>query len=232
MGHVGSGAYWRSPFARNEWQGASWYILDRCRESFPMSRRSAFLLAAVGLGLTGYSEPESEEPVDPAGEVEWVDDAPVDLAAPTTEAGPPPGDDTPGADFGAPAAALPARGPSTIAGLIVCEPDTARVAAVRSIGGPIAKVSVVVTFGGVTYRRCSLGPPDGTGKFDTHFFGADDLDGGMERFQKLAKFYHHCTSPSDVFQVYGVASVSEGNTTISSRTCAGSPPAWLVEPVE
>ena len=197
-----------------------------------MSRRSAFLVAVVGLGLTGYSEPESEEPVDPAGKVEWVDDAPADLAAPTTEAGPPPADDTPVADFGTPAAALPARGPFMIAGLIVCDPDPASVAAVRSTRGPIAQVSVVVTFGGVTYRRCSLGPPNGTGEFVTHFFGADDLEGGMERFQELAKFYHHCTSPGDGFQVYGVASVSEGTTAISRRICSGSPPAWLVEPME
>ncbi len=85
-----------------------------------------YILLGV-LGLLGYSllvtwdrdygQPESGEPtdpVDPVAEVEWVDDAPADLAAPAASTEPAPTDDIPGEDFAAPAQALPAAPEETV----------------------------------------------------------------------------------------------------------------------
>ena len=79
-----------------------------------------YILLGV-LGLLGYSllvtwdrdygQPETEaptDPVDPVAEVDWVDDAPADLAAPATPTEPAPTDDIPGEDFAVPVEALPA----------------------------------------------------------------------------------------------------------------------------
>jgi len=85
-----------------------------------------YILLGV-LGLLGYSllvtwdrdygQPETEaptDPVDPVAEVDWVDDAPADLAAPATPTEPAPTDDIPGEDFAVPVEALPAAPEATL----------------------------------------------------------------------------------------------------------------------